>query len=109
MFKMSVKYMSVFALLLLVCFLTLAGPNVAKAEVTNRLLVINNTNGPIDFYINGTLWITQIPGKNSRDCYPSHYGVKGDLQLKAVDRNGNVIRQFTQRGRANNFTWNVNP
>jgi hypothetical protein len=103
----TAKALSLLGLLLVVGLAIVAIPNQATAEVTNRLEVNNGRDGPIDFYINGTLYITQIPAKGGRDCYPSHWGLKGDLNLEARDSQGNVVARRTQRGRANNFTWNV--
>jgi hypothetical protein len=105
--RKAAKVLSPLGLLLVVGLAIVAGPNQATAEVTNRLEVNNGRDVPIDFYINGTLYISQIPAKGGRDCYPSHWGLKGDLNLEARDGQGNVVARRTQRGRVNNFTWNV--
>ena len=102
----------VFGLLLLAGFLTLGAPNRATAEVTNRLLVVNNTSEGINFFINGKQYLTNVsPGPaGSRDCYPSSYGDKGLLRLKAVGVNsGKVYLNIAQTGRVNNLTVPVNP
>jgi hypothetical protein len=105
-FIWSAKRASLLGLLAAVGCLTLAA-NLSQAEVTNRLEVRNNTGARIDFYINGTVWIQGIPSRGARDCYPSHFGEKGDLMLQAFGADGTLIKQQTQRGRVNNFTWNV--
>jgi hypothetical protein len=102
----------VFSLLLLAGFLSVREPNRATAEVTNRLTVVNNTSEGINFFINGKQYLTNVaPGPaRSRDCYPSSYGEKGNLQLKAVGVNsGRVYLNFSQTGRVNNLTVPVNP